>query len=228
MVRRISEWPIEERPRERLVALGPGALSESELVALVLRTGGGAAGETALDQARRLIVAFGRLQQLGRAAAPEVAGHRGIGPAKAAALVAAFELGRRLAGTRLENGASFRTSAEVFSHFRGRLDGLRKEIFSVLLLDAKHRKLREVQVSEGSLTASIVHPREVFAPAVRDSAAAIILVHNHPSGDPAPSPEDVEITRRLRDAGEIMGVRVLDHVIVGAETHFSFVDAGYW
>jgi DNA repair protein RadC len=98
----------------------------------------------------------------------------------------------------------------------------------VLLLDAKHRKLRDVQISEGSLTASIVHPREVFAPAVRDSAAAVILAHNHPSGDPLPSAEDVELTRRLRQAGEIIGIRVLDHVIVGAEAHFSFADAGYW
>jgi DNA repair protein RadC len=105
---------------------------------------------------------------------------------------------------------------------------LRKEVFCVLLLDAKHRKLREARISEGSLTASIVHPREVFAPAVRESAAALILVHNHPSGDPSPSPEDVELTRRLRQAGEIVGIRVLDHVIVGAEHHFSFVDAGQW
>jgi DNA repair protein RadC len=105
---------------------------------------------------------------------------------------------------------------------------LRHEVFYVLLLDAKHRSLRDVQVSAGSLTATIVHPREVFAPAVRDGAAAVILAHNHPSGDPAPSPEDVELTRRLRSAGDLIGIVVLDHVIVGAQGHFSFADAGYW
>jgi DNA repair protein RadC len=114
----------------------------------------------------------------------------------------------------------------VFAHLRGPLAGLRREVFHVLLLDAKHRKLRDVRVSEGSLTATLVHPREVFAPAVRESAAAVVLAHNHPSGDPAPSAEDREITRRLRGAGDLVGVRVLDHVIVGAESYFSFADAG--
>jgi DNA repair protein RadC len=211
-----------------LLEKGPAALSDSELLALILRTGGGRHGETALDQARRLVAGLGGLAEVGRATIAELTRVDGIGPAKAAALLAAFEVGRRIGAIRVENGKVFRTSGEVFGHFRGRLSSLRKEVFCVLLLDAKHRKLREVQVSEGSLTASIVHPREVFAPAVRDSAAAMILVHNHPSGDPAPSPEDLEITRRLREVGEVMGVRVLDHVIVGAETHFSFVDAGYW
>lgn len=226
MVRRIDEWPRDERPRERLLEKGSTALSDSELLALVLRTGHGRHGETAVDQARRLLQTFGGLTRLELAAPAELARVSGIGPAKSAAIAAAFELGRRLAGRRVENGGVFRTSSAVFNHFRGRLSGIRKEVFCVLLLDAKHRKLREVQISEGSLTASIVHPREVFAPAVRDSAAAVILVHNHPSGDPAPSPEDVEITRRLKEAGELMGVRVLDHVIVGADRHFSFVDEG--
>lgn len=228
MVRRINEWPSNERPRERLLEKGAAALSDSELLALVLRTGSSHYHETAVDQARRLVQALGGLVDLALATPAELARVNAIGPAKAAAVAAAFELGRRLVGTRVENGAIFRTSGAVFDHFRGRLSSLRKEIFCVLLLDAKHRKLREVQVSEGSLTASIVHPREVFAPAVRDSAAAMILVHNHPSGDPSPSPEDVEITRRLREVGELMGVRVLDHVIVGSDLHFSFVDAGYW
>jgi DNA repair protein RadC len=228
MAPRISEWPAEERPRERLHELGPAQLSDAELVALVLRVGTASGGESVVDQARRLLGRFGGLAALGRASSTELTRTAGIGPVKAASLVAAFELGRRLAGRKLDNGVIFRTSGEVFAHFRGRLASLRKEVFCVLLLDAKHRKLREVQISEGSLTASIVHPREVFAPAVRESAAAMILVHNHPSGDPVPSPEDVEITRRLRDVGELMGISVLDHVIVGLEGHFSFVDAGYW
>jgi len=227
MLRRMKDWPVDERPRERLLEKGAGALSDSELLALVLRTSG-VAGDTTVDQARRLLAAFGGLPALGRATVSEISRHKGMGLARAASLVAVFELGGRLACARVDNGGVFRTSREVYDHFRGRLSPLAKEVFCVLLLDAKHRKLREVQISEGSLTASIVHPREVFSPAVRDAAAAVILVHNHPSGDPAPSPEDLEITRRLRSAGDVLGVRVLDHVIVGRERHFSFVDAGYW
>jgi DNA repair protein RadC len=114
----------------------------------------------------------------------------------------------------------------VFAHVRGRLAALCHEEFLVLLLDAKHRKLREVRVSQGSLTAAIVHPREVFAPAIHEAAAAVILVHNHPSGDPSPSPEDLSLTRRLREAGTILGIEVLDHVIVGANAYYSFAEAG--
>jgi DNA repair protein RadC len=227
MARRIADWPVEDRPRERLFEHGAAALSESELLALVLRTGE-PGGETAVDCGRRLLEAFGGLARLAEAVPAELGRTSGVGPAKAAAVAAVFELCRRLAAARVENGAAFRTSADVFNHFRGQLTALRKEIFSIVLLDAKHRKLRDVRVSEGSLTASIVHPREVFAPAIRDGAAAMILVHNHPSGDPAPSSEDVALTRRLREAGELLGIRVLDHVIVGAETHFSFADSGYW
>jgi DNA repair protein RadC len=224
---RITDWPAAERPRERLLDEGSGALSDAELLALVLRTSG-VPGVTSVDQARELLAAFGGVSALGRATAAELARRRGLGLTGASAIVAALELGRRAACDRTERGGAFRTSADVFAHFRGRLGPLRTEAFHVLLLDAKHRKLREVRISEGSLTASIVHPREVFAPAIRDSAAAMILVHNHPSGDPSPSPEDVELTRRLRQAGDIIGIRVLDHVIVGTQGHFSFVDAGRW
>ena len=226
MARRIDEWPIEERPRERLLEVGPSALGDSELLALVLGTG--VRGRSALELARNLLVEAGGTAGLARMSVAGLSRMAGLGVARAAAVVAALELGRRLAETRLANGASFRTSGDVFAHFRARMGALRKEIFCVVLLDAKHRKLRDVKISEGSLTSSIVHPREVFEPAVRESAAAIVLVHNHPSGDPAPSAEDVEITRRLREVGEILGIRVLDHVIVGADRHFSFVDSGYW
>lgn len=226
-MRRIPDWPRDERPRERLLEKGAGALSDSELLALVLRTSG-RRGETALDRGLELLARFGGLVGLAHASVAELARQPGMGLGSSAAVVAALELGRRAACARVDRGSAFRTSAEVFQHFRGRMAPLQKEIFCVLLLDAKHRKLREVQVSEGSLTASIVHPREVFAPAVRDAAAAVILVHNHPSGEPTPSAEDVELTRRLRQAGDMIGIRVLDHVIVGAQGHFSFVDSGYW
>ena len=227
MLHRLIDWPVHERPRERLFDKGAAALADAELLALVLRTAG-IRGETSVDRARRLLAAFGGLDGLRHATVDELAREPGLGTASAAAVIAALELGRRGASTRIERGGVYRTSGEVFLDLRARLAPLRKEVFCVLLLDAKHRKLREVQVSEGSLTASIVHPREVFVAAVRESAAAVILVHNHPSGDPAPSAEDVELTRRLRQAGETLGIRVLDHVIVGAEAHFSFADAGYW
>jgi len=221
---RIDEWPTAERPRERLAELGPVGLTDAELVAVVLGSGG--RGVSSIEIGRRWIAEVGDLRRAARASVAEIALRPGFGPARAAALVAAFELGRRAAAVRIENRASFASSAEVFAHFRSGFSGLRQEVFSVVLLDAKHRKLRDLRVSEGSLTAAIVHPREVFAPALRESAAALILVHNHPSGDPAPSGEDREITRRLRNAGEILGIRILDHVIVGGEAHFSFADAG--
>jgi DNA repair protein RadC len=227
MPRRITDWPADERPRERLLERGAAALSEAELLALVLRTSG-VRGESAVDQGRQLLTNLAGVVGLGRATVAELARQRGMGPASAAAVVAALELGRRAVCSRVDRGGAFRTSLEVFHHFRGQLAPLCQEVFYVVLLDAKHRKIREVRISEGSLTASIVHPREVFAPAMRDSAAAMILIHNHPSGDPSPSPEDLELTRRLREAGEVIGIRVLDHVIIGSEAHFSFVDAGYW
>lgn len=227
MTHRIREWPPSERPRERLLERGAGELSDAELLALVLQTST-LRGRSAIDQARALLASVGDLRALGAATPRELTARSGLGPARAAAIAAALELGRRAVGRPVDRGRGFRTSGDVFGHLRGRLAPLRREVFYVLLLDAKHRRLRDVQVSEGSLTAAIVHPREVFAPAVRDSAAAVILAHNHPSGDPEPSSEDVELTRRLRDAGELIGIRVLDHVIVGAETHFSFADAGYW
>lgn len=225
MPMRIDQWPPGERPRERLAELGPVGLSDAELVAVVVGSGG--RGVSSLELGRRWIAEVGDLRRAARASVAEIAVQPGFGPARAAALVAAFELGRRAVAGRIENGASFTSSAEVFAHFRGLLAGLRHEVFCVLLLDAKHRKLRDLRVSEGSLTAAIVHPREVFAPALRESAAALVLAHNHPSGDPAPSAEDREITRRLREAGEILGIRVLDHVIVGGDGYYSFADAGF-
>lgn len=225
--RRTCEWPASERPRERLLERGASELSDAELLVLVLQTSP-ERGRTAVEEARALLADFGDLSGLCRATPIELSSRSGLGIAPAAALSAALELGRRAVCRPVDRGAGFHTSGDVFRHLRGRLSGLRHEVFYVLLLDAKHRRLRDFQVSEGSLTAAIVHPREVFAPAVRDAAAAVILAHNHPSGDPAPSREDVELTRRLRDAGELMGIRVLDHVIVGAQSHFSFADAGYW
>jgi DNA repair protein RadC len=223
---RIKEWPEDERPREKLLQRGPEALSEAELLALVLRTGDASSRSSALDHARLLLQRFGSLRRLGTATISELCAIKGIGPAKAAELLAVFELARRFGRTPLRPGSRYSSPQEVFDHFHERLCDHRRERFIALLLDSKNRLLREVGISEGSLTASIVHPREVFAPVVRESAAAVLFVHNHPSGDPTPSSEDLEITRRLKEAGDLMGVRVLDHVIIGNENFVSLADRG--
>jgi DNA repair protein RadC len=225
----IKDWPESDRPREKLLEKGPNALSNAELLAIILRTGDASTGQSALDYGRVLMTRFeDSLRRLEEASVQELCTIKGIGPAKAAQIKAALEIGKRFAQEELKRGEAFRSSAEVFNHYREHLGGLKKEEFHVLLLDAKNRKIKDVRVSEGSLTSSLVHPREVFNPVIRESAAAVILVHNHPSGDPAPSQEDLHITRRLREIGEVMGVRVLDHVIVGKGKYVSFVDDGYW
>ena len=216
--------PVEERPREKLLLRGPEQLTDAELLAVVLPTGGGGAGP--IERGRGLLARFGSLRRV-LAAPPRALGEvPGLGPARVALLLAIGELARRSAEQRVARHAPLRTSAEVYQHCGARLAALRKEQFHVLLLDGKNRLLKDVRISEGSLTASLVHPREVFVPVIEESAAAIILVHNHPSGDPTPSAEDVAITQRLRQVGELMGVPVLDHVVVGDGRYVSFADEG--
>jgi len=222
----IKDWPVADRPREKLLCSGPATLSDSELLALILRSGHARNGMSALDLARRLLSRFGSLRTLAMASVAELCQLDGIGPAKAAEILAVGELARRFAAAPLPPGTRFTSSREVFAHFHERLRDRKKEVFISLLLDSKNRVLREIQVSEGSLNASIVHPREVFQPVIRESAAAVLFVHNHPSGDPAPSREDLELTARLREAGALMGVRVLDHIIIGSGRYVSLADRG--
>ena len=219
----IKEWPEEDRPREKLLDRGAEALTDAELLAILLRTGN--AGESALDHARLLLSQFGGIKGIASAPAKELGAIKGIGPAKSAQLKAGLEIGRRLGREKWEAGRALRSSEDVFRHF-AELEKETREIFYVVLLNNKNRKIREVKISEGSLTASLVHPREVYNPVIRESAAAVIFVHNHPSGDPAPSPEDIEITRRLKQVGEVIGVRVLDHVVIGRDRYYSFSDRG--
>jgi DNA repair protein RadC len=213
-----------DRPRERLDALGPDALSDAELLALLLRTGG--RGSDALAVAARLLQRHAGLLGLARASPRELSATAGIGPAKQAAMRAAFELGRRLAAGRLAPGTTLRGPADVFRHFHPTLRDAPHERFHVVLLDGRHRLMRHEMVSQGTLTASLVHPREVFRPALRESAAALVLVHNHPSGDPAPSSEDREVTARLVRAGELLGIPVLDHVVVAERGYTSLREQG--
>lgn len=223
----IKDWPEDERPREKLLKRGAAALTDAELLALVLRTGDAAAGKSAIDLGRELLERFeGNLRELAQAELNELQQIKGLGLAKAASIKAAFTLGSRFQARRLETLERFTSPAQVFDFFHHELRDNRKELFLALLLDGKNRITRKVQVSEGSLNQSIVHPREVFAPAVRESAAAVIFIHNHPSGDPAPSREDREITNRLKEAGEILGIKVLDHIIIGDGAYYSFVESG--
>jgi DNA repair protein RadC len=224
--RSIKDWPAEDRPREKLLDRGAPSLTDAELVAILLRTGNASTGESAVDHARMLVSALGGLEGIDRASRRDLDEIKGMGPAKIAQLKAAFEIGRRLAEKRWPVGKALRSSEDVFHSFHGRLGEEKRELFYVVLLTNKNRKIREVKISEGSLTASLVHPREVYNPVLRESAAAVIFVHNHPSGDPTPSPEDAEITRRLKEVGDIMGVRVLDHVVIGHGRYFSFSDRG--
>jgi DNA repair protein RadC len=211
-------------PRERLGALGAESLSDAELVALLLRTGGG--GRDVLSLAASVLRESGGLGSMATLEVAELSRMPGIGPAKSAALVAALEIGRRVASRRLRAGDPVRGPADVFRHFHARVRQARHERFFVLLLDGRHRLLREVVISQGTLTASLVHPREVFRPALREAAAALVLVHNHPSGDPTPSTEDREITMRLFEAGTLIGVPVLDHVVVAERGWSSLCELG--
>jgi DNA repair protein RadC len=206
--------------------VGAEALSDAEVLAILLRVGHASTGESALDQAQGILRRFGSLRRLDGAPLSRLCRVPGVGPAKAAGIKAALELGKRLGAEPLRRGAVLRSSRDVYQHYHPRLATAPRETFWVVLLDVKNRILGEAKVSEGSLSSAVVHPREVFRPAVEESAAAVILVHNHPSGDPAPSAEDVAITRRLREAGDIVGVKVLDHVVIGGEGYASFVERG--
>ena len=222
----IKDWPEADRPREKLLAKGAESLSETELLAIILRNGNASTGESAVDHARLLLNQFGGLKGLDEAAANEISAVKGIGPAKVAQLKACLEIGRRIGSQKWESGQPLHSAEDVYQHFRENLGRKKREIFYVVLLNNKNRKIREVKVSEGSLTASLVHPREVYNPVIRESAAGVIFVHNHPSGDPAPSPEDIDITKRLKEVGAVMGVRVLDHVVIGHDRYFSFNERG--
>jgi DNA repair protein RadC len=212
------------RARERLTLGGPAELDEAELLAVILATG--TTGLDALEVARELVARFGDLPRLARAALGELQQVPGVGPAKAARVQAALELGRRCASHTLGPRESVCSSRQVVACYAPLLAHLDREHFYALLLDAKHRKIRDVCVSVGSLDSAIVHPREVFRPAVAESAAAVIVIHNHPSGDPSPSAEDRAVTRRLVATAELLGVELLDHVIIARDGSSSLRDLG--
>jgi DNA repair protein RadC len=216
----VHDLPLSERPRERLLKLGSEALSAQEILALIL--GRGIKGESVMVTSQKLLSRFGNLKGIANASVEELTQITGIGQAKAAQIRAAVELGKRLESDAGEGPKPMvKSPADVAAMVRRQLKGKKKEHFLVLCLDTRNRLINCKPVSVGSLDTSIVHPREVFKEAVSSSAASVIFVHNHPSGDPEPSKEDVELTKRLAKAGEIVGIEVLDHIIVCDRNYLS-------
>jgi DNA repair protein RadC len=220
----LRELPSEERPRERMQRYGAGALSNAELIAILLRTG--TVAESAVKLAERLLAKAGGLRQLVEMTLEQMTAVRGIGKAKALQLMAGIEIGRRLAASRMEPEAAVRSPRDVAELVMEELRYLRKEHFVVLFLNTKNRVIGRETLSIGSLNASIVHPREVFRSAIARSSASIICVHNHPSGDPTPSQEDIEVTRRLAEAGRIIGIDLLDHIVIADRSYISLKEQG--
>jgi DNA repair protein RadC len=221
----IREWPARERPRERLHAVGTAALSVRELLAILV--GSGAEGRTAVDVAGELLaLADGSLRRLSALPVARLQQIPGVGAAVSARIAASLELGRRLAREGPAERVRIAGPRDVYECCAPTMRDLAHEEFRVLLLNTQHAVTREVTITRGVLDGSVVHPREVFKQAIAESAAALLLVHNHPSGDPAPSGEDRAVTRQLADAGRIVGIPVLDHVVIGDGRYVSFVEAG--
>jgi DNA repair protein RadC len=223
----IKKWPKKERPRERLLQHGAHSLTEAELLGILI--GKGIRSKTAIDVARQLLDRYESLRELFARSPSELMKIKGIGSAKAAMLSAAFELVRRVQSQEFQGQAkkpTFKRSADVAGYYRPLMRDLRKEVFKVLLLNRANRLIKEVTISEGTLDASVVHPREVFREALLEPTSSVILIHNHPSGNATPSEEDLQITRQLVEAGRLLGIKVHDHIILAGEGHRSFADEG--
>jgi DNA repair protein RadC len=221
----IRDLPLSERPRERLQKLGVEALSAQEILAVIMGRGG--AGESVMVTAQRLLSKFENLKGIAEASVEELSQVRGIGMAKATQIKAAFELASRLEGSARVGGKTVvKTPEDVTGVVGSRLRAKKKEHFLALLLDTRNQLIKIAQISIGSLDSSIVHPREVFKEAISASAAAVILVHNHPSGDAEASEDDIKLTKRLSEAGELVGIDVLDHIIIGGKNFLSLKREG--
>jgi len=221
----IHDLPASERPRERLQKLGVEALSAQEILALIL--GRGIAGESVMVTAQRLLSQFGSLKGVATASVEQLSQVKGIGIAKAAQIKAAFELANRVEGySEAGSRPMVKTPEDIAGLVRSRLKDKKKEYFLALLLDTRNQLIKVAEISVGSLDSSIVHPREVFKEAISASAASVIFVHNHPSGDPEASEDDIKLTRRLAEAGEIVGIDVLDHIIIGDKKYASLKREG--
>ncbi len=221
---RIRDLETTDRPRERLAAVGPGALSNAELLAILLRVG--VRGENAVQVGQRLLHTFGGLSGLHRASFEEVRQQHGIGAAKAAQIKAAIELGRRLALESPEERAVINQPSDAAALVSYEMEGFEQEHLWVILLDTRNRVISIERIYKGSLNASSVRIAELFRPAIQRNAASIVLVHNHPSGDPAPSPEDVALTRGAIQVGKLLDIEVLDHLVIGLGRYVSLKERG--
>lgn len=218
-------FPVDDRPRERMAIYGAGVLSDAELVAILLRTG--TQEKSAMTLAAELTADGGLYKRLaGIRQLKELTKIKGLGMAKASTILAAIEIGRRLATAKPLERCTFACPADGVAFLMPRLRYMQKEQFLVILLNSKNKVISTEVISEGSLTGAVVHPREVFQPAILQHAAAIVVAHNHPSGDPHPSSEDREITRMLVEAGKTLKLPVLDHLIIGDGTYYSFQEEG--
>ena len=216
----VHDLPLSERPRERLSKLGSEALSSQEILALIL--GRGIKGESVIVTAQKLLSKFGNLKNLASASMEELTQIKGIGPAKAAQIKATFELSKRLENSSSEGSKiTVKSPEDAIKAAGSQIKGKKKEHFLVLCLDTRNHLINTHKVSIGSLDCSIVHPREVFKEAISSCAASVIFVHNHPSGDPTPSEDDIKLTKRLVEAGEILGIEVLDHIVICDRDHLS-------
>lgn len=216
----LKDFPISERPTEKLLSMGPSVLSNSELIAVIIRIGSG--NDTAIDLASKLLNQDNRgIAYLANASVLDLTRVKGIGDCKAAQIMAAIELGKRIKRQALHNNIKVSSPEVIANLVMDSMKHLEKEHFDVAILDTKNQIISIDNISIGTLNSSIVHPRDVFNIAIKKSANAIILIHNHPSGDPTPSKEDISITNRLIESGEIIGIKVLDHIIIGNDRFLS-------
>ncbi len=220
----IRDLPVDERPRERLIRLGARVMSNADLLAIMMRTGVG--GENVLRLAERLLARFEGLPGIARASLAELQTVHGVGPAKAVEIKAALELGRRLMAAAPEERPRITSPADAANLLMSEMMLLEQEELRVVLLDTRNHVLRVETVYKGSLNTSVVRIGEVFRHAVKDNAAAVIVTHNHPSGDPSPSPEDVHVTRQIRQAGALLDIELLDHLIIGRQRYVSLKERG--
>ena len=221
---RITDLAAEERPRERLAQAGAAALSKAELLAILLRVG--VEGENSVQLAQRILNEMGGLAGIQRASIGEMVKHRGLGPAKAAQIKAAIELGSRLVREQAEERGTISSPADAAALLQLEMQGLAQETLNVMLLDTRNHLLGIEQVYKGSLNLSLVRVGELFRAAIQKNAASILLAHNHPSGDPTPSPEDVALTRSVVQAGKLLDIEVLDHLVIGSARYVSMKEKG--
>lgn len=221
---KIKEWPADERPREKLIKCGTDSLTNAELLAIMLRSGSGKI--TAVDLAKKMLSDFGSLNSLLSKSINELKNYKGVGTTKAVTLLAAFELAKRISTEVSDKKLKISSPKDVYTRYGPFLKDLKQEVFKVLLLSTSNELLKDVEITKGTLNASLVHPREVFRNAIIEAAAAIILLHNHPSGNPQPSQEDIQITKQLLQASRIVEITIHDHIIIAGNTFFSFAENG--